>query len=282
VGQTVAIATHRAQTTRRRIRGIVNREDCQVVFVDTPGLHLVSAHGDVLNRYMLEEARAALAEVDVAVLLVEALGRGSMARGVDKEDELALDAMRRARCPRLLAVNKIDLLRKKELLLPLLAAYEATGLFDELIPLSAKTGDGSDRLLDAIASRLPAGPRYFPEDMITDEPERQLAAEFIREQVLLNADKEVPYSTAVEIIGFEEQAEEAGVHIHAVVYVERKSQKGILIGKGGQRLKTIGSAARRSIERMLGCHVFLDIRVKVKRGWSRTSAGLRSVGYGDP
>ncbi len=292
VGDVVAITTNLPQTTRTRIRGIVHRPHGQIVFLDTPGMHLapgesMSEHQRqaqmpgktrALNKYMVAEARAALSEVDINVLLVEATGRGRRPDH-DPEDRMVTDAIRQSGRPTLLAINKIDLLAQKELLLPIIQAYQETGLFEEIFPISALQDKGVDRLLDAIDSRLPEGPRYFPEDMMTDQPEKQIVAEFIREQVILQTGDEIPFSTAVEILSFEDLPERKLVRIYAVIHIERKSQKGILIGKQGQRLKSIGSQARKSIERMLACRVYLDLRVKVKAGWSRSSAGLRSVGY---
>lgn len=275
VGQTIAIVTPRPQTTRSRIRGIINRTASQIVLVDTPGMHL---RDQAINRYMLAEAKAALSEVDLVVVMVEAAGRGRRP-GVEEEDRLVLESVKGAGRPALLAINKIDKLDKKTLLLPVIEAYHRTSLFDEIIPISALTQDGLEQLLVAIESRLPVGPCYFPEDQVTDQPERQLAAELIREQVILNSGEEVPYGTAVEIVSFEERTDSGLVWIGATIFVERDSQKGILIGKRGHRLKAIGTAARLSIEALLERRVHLDLRVKVARHWSKTDAGLRSVGY---
>jgi len=288
VGEIVAIATNRPQTTRTRIRGIVNRPNCQIVFLDTPGIHLAPAARSkpsaiakkdrAINKYMRSEAQAALGEVDLTVLLVEAQGRGRQPEQ-DLEDRLVMDSIRKVKCPNLLAINKIDLLKNKEMILPVIQAYQQTELFEEMIPISAKNGDGVEQLLTAIDSRLTAGPQYFPLDMITDQPERILTAEFIREQVIRHTNQEIPFATAVEVISFEDVEGRDLVRIHAVIYIERKSPKGILIGKGGQKLKTIGSLARKSIEDMLACQVFLDLRVKVKADWSKTQRGMRSVGF---
>jgi len=283
VGEEVAITTRRPQTTRRRIRGMLNRGSCQIIFVDTPGIHLWTQGKSTpsLNKYMLAEAKAALGEVDLIVLLVDAAGRGGSLEP-DDEDRLVLEALRKAGRECLLCINKIDLLKQKEKLLPLIQAYQQTGMFAELIPVSALKNDGLERLVAAIEARLPEGPRYFPQEMFTDQPERQLAAEYIRRQVLLQTDQEVPYHSAVEIIAFEEDPDSGLIELHAVIFVERNSQKGILIGKGGKKLKAIGAGARKAIGRMLDRRVYLDLRVKVKKGWSRTPAGLRSVGYEEP
>ncbi len=279
VGETVSIATHRPQTTRTLVRGIVNRERSQLVFVDTPGIH---QRDRAIDEFMLATARSALSDVDLVVLLVEADGRGRLPEQ-DEEDRLVLHSVRRAGRRALLAINKIDRLAKKSRLLPIMQAYDEIGLFEEILPISALKRRGLDELLQAIESRLSGGPRYFPLDMITDQPERLLAAEFVREQAILRVGEEIPYSLAVEVEAFEDMpGRRQFVRIHAVMYVERDSQKGILIGKRGWMLREIGSAARRSIERFLGCRVHLELRVKVARRWSRTRGGLRRVGLRKP
>ncbi len=276
VGETVAIATHRPQTTRTRIRGIVNRPGCQIVFVDTPGIH---QRDQALNKFMLTEAKAALSDVDLVVLLVEADGRGCLP-DQDEEDRLVTETLRRSGCRSLLAINKIDRLDDKNRLLPALAAWSATGLFEALVPISALKQDGLESLLDALETRLPHGPRYFPTDMITDQPERVLVAEFIREQAILRVGAELPYSLAVEVEAFEDMpGKQPFTRIYALIYVERDSQKGILIGKQGEMLREIGTSARRKIEGLLQRRVHLELRVKVARKWTRTDAGLRRVGY---
>ena len=288
VGETVAITTNRPQTTRMRVRGIVNREQSQIVLLDTPGIHLppgseakggkAAAKTRAINRFMVSEAEAALSEVDLCIQVIEAHGRGRLP-AAEEEDSLVLKVVEGSGCPALLAVNKTDLLKDKKLILPVLAAYNETGIFKELVPISARTGEGIESLLTAVESLLSEGPRYFPPDMITDQPERELAAEFIRQQVILQSREEIPFATAVEVYSFEDKPDKNLVVIHATLFVERESQKGILIGKKGGKLKSIGSRARKSIESMLSCKVFLDLRVKVKSDWSKTAGGLRSVGY---
>jgi len=278
VGETVAIATHRPQTTRTRLRGIVHRPRAQIVFVDTPGFH---QREQAINQFMLTEAQAALGDVDLVVLLVEADGRGREPEA-EPEDRLVLDALRASHLPALLAINKIDRLADKADLLPVLKAYAGLELFDELLPISALKRDGLDPLLDAIQARLPEGPAYFPEDMITDQPERLLVAEFIREQAILRVGEEIPYSLAVEVETFEDlPGKQPFVGIQALIYVERDSQKGILIGKGGRMLRDIGQAARKRVEGLLQCRVHLELRVKVARRWSHSRGGLKRVGYED-
>jgi GTPase len=275
VGERVAIATPRPQTTRTRIRGVVHRPGCQIVFVDTPGIHTRDWQ---LNRFMLGEARAALGEVDLAVLLVEARGRGSRP-DEDEEDRLVLELLAAARVPALLAINKVDTLPDKGRLLPLMQAYATLGRFEELIPVSALRQEGLEPLLLAIEARLKEGPAYFPPELYTDQSERLMVAELVREAAMLRTEDEIPYSLAVHVDAFDEQPGRGLVRILATVYVERDSQKGILIGKGGRQLKEIGSAARKAIEDLLGCKVFLGLTVKVAPDWSRTLGGLRKVGY---
>jgi GTPase len=274
VGCDVAIATHRPQTTRSRIRGILHQKNSQIIFVDTPGIH---KRPQALNRYMLMETEAAISEVDLVVLLVEARGRGS-SPNAEPEDQLVQDSLRKSGRRAILAINKIDLLQDKSELLPILDAYARTEQFEEMIPISARGEDGLDRLLLAIESRLPVGPKYFPEDEWTDRSLRDLVSELIRGQVILQCDQEIPYCCAVEIIEFDETSREDLVSISAILYVERDSQKRILIGKGASRLKEIGTGARKAIEKLIGRHVFLDLRVKVAGRWSSSEDGLRKVG----
>lgn len=276
VGETVAIATHHPQTTRTRVRGIVNRPGSQIVFVDTPGIH---QRDRAINQFMLQEARAGLTDVDLIVLLVEARGRGQRP-GDEEEDRLVFELLEKSRRPALLAINKIDRVQDKAQLLPILAAYGQLGLFEELFPISAQKAQGLEPLVQAIEARLPEGPRYFPEDLITDQTERELVAEFIREQAMLRLEEELPYSLATEIEVFEDlPGKNPFVRIAALIYVERDSQKGILIGQRGARLREIGQAARRAIEAMLGVRVHLELRVKVARRWTESERGLHKVGY---
>jgi len=216
--------------------------------------------------------------VDLVVLLVEASGRGRRP-DEEEEDRLVLELLAEAGVPALLAINKIDALRRKVELLPLMQAYADTGRFAELVPISALERDGLEVLLSAIEARLPPGPAYFPEELYTDQPERQLVAELVREAAMLRTAAEVPYSLAVQVESFEAPPGEGLVRITANVFVERDSQKGILIGKGGRQLKQIGTAARQAIEQLLGRKVFLGLTVKVAPDWTRTAGGLRKVGY---
>ncbi len=261
VGQKVAIVTHKPQTTRHRIQGIVNlearkgRPAGQAVFIDTPGVHRPESS---LNRKMMREVQEALESRDLVLLIVDA--SQSMGAG----DRFTLDLVKKVGGPVFLLLNKIDLIEKGRLL-PLIDRYSKLYSFQEIIPISAAKGDGLDLLLDKVAHVLPEGPRYFPKDQVTDQPERFLVAELVREQVLLATQQELPYATTVRVEQFEESPRLT--RIAAAIYCEREGQKGILIGRGGAMLKRIGSNARREIERVLGGKVFLELFVKVQPGW---------------
>ncbi|RLB59223.1 MAG: GTPase Era [Deltaproteobacteria bacterium] len=276
VGEEVAITTAMPQTTRLRMMGVVHRPGYQVVLVDTPGIHRTSSgDGQALNRQMNTEALAAAGDVDIVAMMIEAGGRGFTCQYTG-EDEMVLETVRRAGKPALCLANKIDLLADRQRLDRVLQGYRETGLFRRVLPISALSGEGLPRLLVELAEMLPAGPPYFPAETITDQPERLLAAERVRQQVILHTSQEIPFATAVVVESFQEKPDITV--IQAVIYTERQSQKGIVIGRGGRRLKTIGTAARRAIEKMLGRRVYLDLRVKVKSDWTRTAGGLRSVG----
>jgi|SRR5438067_2865943 len=274
LGQKLAIVSPKPQTTRSRILGIVTRPNAQVALLDTPGLH--SARGG-LNERLVEQALRTLSEADVALLLIEA---GTPA--IDTATRKALAQVKAARKPTLLVINKIDTVSRPQLL-PLIDRWRREHDFTEVYPLSAVTGENVDGLLDAIARHLPEGPAMFPSDVWTDVPERDLCAELIREQILRQTEQEVPYSAAVTVEQFDESEREVGprglVRIAATVLVERESQKAIVIGRGGARLKEIGTKAREQIEKMLGCKVFLELHVRVEKDWTRTARGLRRAGY---
>ena len=261
VGQKVAIVTHKPQTTRHRIQGIVNlearkgRPAGQIVFIDTPGVH---RPGSSLNRKMMREVQEALENRDLVLLIVDS--SQSMGAG----DRFTLDLVKKVNAPVFLLLNKIDLIEKGRLL-PLIDRYSKLHSFQEIIPISATKGDGLDLLLDKVTHVLPEGPRYFPKDQVTDQPERFLVAELIREKVLLKTQQELPYATTVRVEQFEESPKLT--RIAAAIYCEREGQKGILIGRGGAMLKRIGSEARREIEALLGGKVFLELFVKVSPGW---------------
>jgi GTP-binding protein Era len=286
VGEKIAIVSPKPQTTRTRITGVVNSPEGQVAFVDTPGIH--EAKG-ALNRAMVDAALHALEDVDLVLLLVEpALGPDGKTPEVTPGVRAILERLVPVKKPVLLVVNKVDTV-PKPMLLPFVTALAQVRPFDEVLFVSALTGDGLDRLLSITLARLPEGPPLFEPETFTDQQEVGLAAELIREQVLRHTRQEVPHSAAVVIDGFDEseRAPRPGskpgglqglVRIHATLFVERESQKAIVIGKRGAMLKTIGTDARKSLERLLGTHVWLDLRVKVEPRWTETERGLRKVG----
>jgi len=268
-GEKLAIVSPKPQTTRNRILGIINlpkqktRPPAQVVLIDTPGLHRPESS---LGRKMMAEVHEALNGCDLVLLILDAT------RKWESGDQALVDAMKAAQSPALLLLNKIDLLHKdKRKLLPLMEQYAKLHEFREVIPISARTREGLDTLMTRLVDNLPQGPRYFPEDQITDQPARFMAAELIREQVLLGTREEIPHSVTVLIEQFEEKPKLT--HIAAAIYCEREGQKRILIGHKGQMLKNIGTAARLEIEKTLGSKVYLELFVKVRPGW-RESRGF--------
>jgi GTPase len=273
VGEKVAIVTRKPQTTRTRIQGFLNlkaqpsRSAAQIIFVDTPGFHRPDSR---LNRKMLQEIHAALESRDLILLVVDA------AEKFGPGDQHVLELVRRSGGAVFLLLNKIDKL-PKDRLLPLIEHYRKLHEFAEIIPISAAKKQGLDRLLDKIAGVLPQGPRYFPENQFTDQPERVIASEIIREKVLMKTGKELPYATAVMIDQFEERGKLA--RIAATIYCEREGQKAILIGKGGHKLKEIGTAARLELESLLGRSVFLELFVKVKPGWRQSAAFVEELDW---
>jgi GTP-binding protein Era len=268
VGAKLAIVADKPQTTRTNVQGIWSTPDAQVVFLDTPGIH----KSDTLyNRRMMQEVRAALDQRDLLIYLADAT------RTVSIEDDHALDLLRKAATPSLLLLTKIDLIQDKRLVLPLIDQYKEKFEFEEYIPVSAVTGDGLERLREEIVRRLPEGPPYFPSDQITDQPERFLAAEMIREKVLHVTRQEVPHSVAVFVDVWDEK--KTLTHIIATIFVERAGQKGILIGAKGATLKQIGTAARTDIEAMLGRKVFLELFVKVRENWRESPEFLARLDW---
>jgi GTPase len=266
VGEKLAIISPKPQTTRNRILGIVNlpknkgQDPTQIVLIDTPGVHKPDS---TLGRKMMVEVREALEGCDVVLLMVDA------SRKLDERDEFALQMLKSSRAKVLLILNKVDVLsRNKEKLLPLIEEYKKLHSFHDIIPISALKRDGIDILLRQVASALPAGHPYFPEDQVTDQPARFMAAEIIRERVLVETEEEIPYATTVIVDSFEESSKLT--RISATIYCERDGQKAILIGKRGQMLKKIGTSARLQIERMLGAKVFLELFVKVQPNWRQS------------
>jgi GTP-binding protein Era len=273
VGEKLAIVTRKPQTTRNRIQGIVNverkgkRPGGQIVLIDTPGVHKPI---NSLNRRMMKEVYDAVEGCDLLLVIVDATGK------FDAGDQFVLNLAKKTNIPIILLLNKIDLI-PKERLLPLIAQYKELHDFVDVIPISALKEKGLDTLLDAIVKALPEGPHYFPKDQITDQPERFLAAELIREQVLQFTSQEVPHATAVLIDSFEEGAKLT--RIAATIYCEREGQKAILIGKQGSSLKKIGTQARLQIERLLGTKVFLELFVKVQPNWRESRHFVEEIDW---
>ena len=283
-GEKIAIVSPKPQTTRNRILGVVTRPEGQVAFIDTPGIH--QAKGE-LNRYMVETALQAAEEVDLVLFVIEP--PGGEKPEVGPGNRMILERLQRIGKPTFLVINKIDTLPKAKLL-PLIDLFRNEFPFAEVVPVSAREGDGVDRLFQVVLQHLPEGEPVFDEEMLTDQQERTLVAEYIREQVLRHCRQEIPYSAAVLVEVFDESEREplpgtpqghlAGlIRIAASIYVERDSQKAIIIGKQGQMLKTIGTDARKAIQRLLGTHVYLSLRVRVEPRWSERREGLKKLGY---
>jgi len=269
VGQKVAIVSKKPQTTRNRILGILTRSDAQVVFVDTPGIHR-PLHK--LGEYMVATAQRTIPDADAVLFVVDVCG---LPREADRI--VAGFLAQKCRSPVILVLNKMDLLPPHKVQ-PHTEAYSALGAFDDWMMTSATRGDNLHELLTKIIMRLPMGPRYYPESQVTDVPERFIAAELIREQVLRFLHQEIPHAIAVVVEEFKERGP-GMTYIAATIYVEKTSQKGIVIGAGGKTIKRIGTAARHEIRRMLNTKVFVDLRVKVQPKWRRDAAALRHVGY---
>lgn len=256
VGTKLAIVAEQPQTTRTSIQGVWTTANSQVVFLDTPGIHRSDT---MFNRRMMIAVRASLDARDLLLYVVDATRR------LEEEDSQALDMVRKAETPTFLVLNKIDRVKEKAQLLPLIEKYKTALEFDEYIPISALNGQGLDELRAAILKRIPAGPAHFPEDHITDQPERFMAAELIRERILRETRQEVPHSVAVLVEEFE--VKKTLTRISAIIYVEREGQKAIIIGAKAAMLKRIGTMARREIETLLGRKVFLELNVKVRSNW---------------
>jgi len=267
VGEKVAIVTSRPQTTRNRIHGIVNRANAQVVLIDTPGLHRPDS---ALGKQMMGEVDAAVDAVDVLALILDA------SEEVGQGDRRALERVGRFEGTRILLLNKIDRIPKDELL-PLIEAATKMGDFAEIIPISALTGDGVERTLETFVKYLPAGSPQFPSDQYTDQPERFLAGEIVREKAMASTTQEVPHAVAVLVDAFEET--DKLIRIRATIYVEREGQKGILIGSKGSSLKQIGTAARKEMESIFGTKVFLELYVKVMKDWRDNPQIVRQLDW---
>ena len=276
VGEKVAIVTQKPQTTRTRITGVLTKGETQLVFIDTPGLLKAK---DALGRYMVKQVKDSVADVDLAVLVTEP------GPELSKADGELIESFKRLRLPAIAVVNKIDTLEEKEKLLPKMAALGSAYDFRHIIPISALTGEGVDTLLEVLLDSAQEGVHFFPDDALTDQPERVLCAEMIREQILLHMREEIPHGVAVVVEEMKDRPLERCkdnvpmVDISAMIYCERDGHKGMLIGKGGQMLKVIATAARQSMEDFLGVKVNLQCRVKTKEAWKNNEQQLRNFGF---
>lgn len=271
IGEKIAIMSDRPQTTRNKIMCIMNTDNAQIMFLDTPGIH--KPHHK-LGEYMVRTAESTLKEVDVILFVVDA----SEKRGAG--EEYITELLQKVKTPVILVVNKIDKLQDKDKLFRIIDSYSKTYDFAAIVPVSALEDEEFPGLVAEITKHLPEGPAYFPDDMITDQPERVIAAEMIREKILLLTRDEIPHSIAVEVEEFKERDND-DVYIRATIFVERDSQKGIVIGAKGSLLKKIGQQARADMEGLLGCKVFLDLWVKVKADWRNKDKALKQFGYND-
>ena len=268
VGEKVAIVSSKPQTTRNRICGVVNRGDTQFVLLDTPGLHRARTK---LGDYMVKVVRQSVADVDGVCLLVEPIAK------IGAPEQALIDRIREEQLPAVLVINKIDTVEKPQLL-EVMAVYAAAFDFDAIIPISAEKGDGLDILLEQLQKYAAEGPQLFPEGMTSDQPERQIVGEIVREKLLRNLDKEIPHGTAVEVTKFSER-DSGVIDLDVTIYCEKASHKGIIIGKSGEMLKRISSHARQDIERFMGAKVYMQTWVKVKENWRDNVNFIRDVGY---
>ena len=272
VGEKIAIVSDKPQTTRNRIYGVVNREDTQFVLLDTPGLHKPRSR---LGDYMVKVVRESLQQVEAALLLVEPIAH------VGEPEKILLQRITEEGLPCVLCINKIDTVEKKDDLLEVIAAYSAVYPgFDAIIPISARTGDGLDELLEQLQKYVQEGPQLFPDGMTTDQPDAQVCAEIVREKMLQCLDKEIPHGTAVEVTRFSER-DSGIIDLDVTIYCEKASHKGIIIGKHGDMMKRISTLARQDIEKFMGAKVYLETWVKVKENWRDNVNFIRSQGYNE-
>jgi GTP-binding protein Era len=269
LGEKISITSKKPQTTRNRILGILHQPTAQLIFMDTPGMHKSET---LLNTRIVETALSTLAEADIILILID------VAKPDVDSEEFLIRKLEESKQPVILALNKIDLMDKSELL-AVLDRWAKAYPFKAIVPISAMRGTQVDTLIDTLLTELPEGPPYFPDDTLTDLPERFIVAEMIREKVFRLTGEEIPYSTAVTVDSFKEEKNGALIRIHATVHMERSSQKGIIIGKKGAKLKQIGQDSRETIERFLGTKVFLKLFVRVEKNWSKDSRALRKLGY---
>lgn len=270
LGEKISITSKKPQTTRNRILGVVHNPGSQMVFLDTPGIHRATGP---LNVRIVDEALSAMADADLVLLMVDADHPEA------ESEQILLKKLASMKAPVILALNKIDLV-PKEALLVLIDQWSQAHPFKALVPISAAKGTQVDQLLKEMENRLPPGPPFFPEDTLTDLPQRFIVAEIIREKVFRLTGQEIPYATAVTVESFKEKKQGRLIHIDATIHIERDSQKGIIIGKQGSKLKKIGEDARKEIERLLETRVFLKLFVRVEKNWSRNTKALRRFGYG--
>ncbi|MCL2568560.1 MAG: GTPase Era [Oscillospiraceae bacterium] len=268
VGEKIAIVTNKPQTTRNRILAVLNRDETQFVFIDTPGYHAPRTR---LGDYMVKIIRESVADVDAVILMVEPIAN------IGVQERHLIDWIKSNGVPSVLVINKIDTVKKEELL-EVIALYQAAHAFDAIVPISAQMGDGVAELIRVLDGYALEGPQLFPDDMITDQPERQIVAEIIREKLLLCMQKEIPHGIAVEITKFSER-DDGIIDVDAAIYVEKASHKGMVIGKQGAMLRTVGEMARKDIERFMGTKVYLETWVKVKENWRDSAHYLRNFGY---
>ena len=266
VGEKVAIVSNRPQTTRNRVMGVMGGDQCQIVFVDTPGMHTPRTK---LGEFMVQSIEEAMEGIDALMVLVDVTAIGPHDRSIVAQ-------MSQKKVYRLLALNKIDLL-EPQALLKIIESFKDAG-YDAILPISARTGDGVEQVKAELAAHLPLGPKYFPDDMLTDQPERDICAELIREKALRNLRDEVPHGIGVEMMAMKKENDNF-MEIDATIYCERDSHKGIIIGKKGAMLRKIGSEAREDIEKLLGMHVNLQLWVKVRPGWRDSAEDLKTLGY---
>ncbi|EGQ1686654.1 GTPase Era [Staphylococcus pseudintermedius] len=268
IGHKIAIMSDKAQTTRNKIQGVMTQQDAQIVFLDTPGIHKPKHK---LGDYMMKVAKNTLSEIDAVMFMVnvnEEIGRG---------DEYIMEMLKTVKTPVFLVLNKIDLVHP-DALMPRIEQYQRYMDFAEIIPISALEGHNVDHFINVLKSYLPKGPQYYPDGQISDHPEHFVVSELIREKILQTTSEEIPHAIGVNVERMTQESEDR-VHIEAVIYVERDSQKGIVIGKGGKKLKEVGKRARLDIEHLLGSKVYLDLWVKVQKDWRNKSSFIKQMGY---
>ncbi len=270
LGQKVVITSPKPQTTRNSIRGVLTAAGYQIVFIDTPGIHKPR---NSLGEYMVQKAQQSLTEVDVVLFLTDV-------EGIGKGDRYIINTFKQIKTPVVLAINKIDLVSQKKVE-ALIQQYQTSFEFKQIIPISVLEDKNLNTVINTLVNLLPEGPRYYPEDMVTDQPERFIISELIREKVLNLTGEEVPHGVAVEVEEIAEKEDKNLVYVRATIYCERDSHKGILIGKSGRMLKQIGEKSRQDIEKLLGARIFLDLWVKVKKNWRKNQIYVRNFGYKD-